>query len=61
MLHLGVLRCLGGCPWSDCFIVIDLQQWESVFLAIYGFRNCCIKSGYEKSRVTSRRHDALCA
>ena len=41
--------------------VKDLKQWASVFSATCGFRNHCIKSGYEKSRLTSTRHDASCA
>ena len=41
--------------------VRDLKQLESVFSATCGFRNLRIKSGYKKSRVTSTRHDALCA
>ena len=40
--------------------VRDLKQWASVFSATCGFRNHCIKIGYEKSRVTSTRHDASC-
>ena len=46
-----------------CFVsrVKDLKQWASVFSATCGFRNHCIKSRYEKSRVTSTRHDASCA
>ena len=45
-----------------CFVsrVKDLKQWASVFSATCGFRNHCIKIGYEKSRVTSTRHDASC-
>ena len=46
----------------DCLRVVSrvkhLKQWARVFLATCGFRNHCIKSGYEKSRVTSTRHDA---
>ena len=41
--------------------VKDLKQWASVFSATCDFRNHRIKSGYEKSRVTSTRHNASCA
>lgn len=52
------------CVGVDCLRVIsrvkDLEQWASAFSASCGFRNLCIKSGYEKSRVTSTRHKARC-
>ena len=63
-----------GAPYVECFLVWvgvdclrfvsrvkDLKQWASVFSATCGFRNHHIKSGYERSRVTSTRHDASCA
>lgn len=52
------------CVGVDCLRVIsrvkDLERWASAFSASCGFRNLCIKSGYEKSRVTSTRHKARC-
>ena len=58
---LSLLICVG----VDCLRVVsrvkDLKQWASVFSATCDFRNHCIKSGYEKSRVTSTGHDASCA
>ena len=63
--HVLRLLSLLICMDVDCLHVVsqvkDLKQWASVFSATFGFRNHCIKSGYEKSRVTSIGHDAWCA
>ena len=56
----SLLICVGVDCWRVPSQVRDLNN-ERGCLATCGFRNHCIKSDYETSRVTSTRRDASCA